>query len=849
MSVKLTNSELKTFADNGVGMDAIRRTVDAYRRDGWSDDAIRRKIDDKLTTYQVGGLNDAQLKARGDLERSIAARGENTTATRNAAPMSDADEQFFKNFFKKADAQQRMDGARKDVSTLGGAMRTSGERILNSVTLGGYGALNDALGGNFDERNAAGQENLRNAGTVGKVINTTSNLANDIAGGVPTGAAAWNLAGRATMRPLARTVISAAGLGGTSGALNARGSLGDRLASGAVGAAVSAAMAPVFYGASKAVGKAFEKGSDFFAKRRAKSADANPDVKAMKTLAKNVGGDDKLDELIAQAQRDNVPLIDTGDINLEQTARTARTISPEANRRLDAYFQDQSNNAPSTASKMVDKFFGSKNSMQNAEDLAKSLDPEANSLYEMAFAGRTTGVPGTTKTYTAPARLPKAEFARLDADPYIRDAINSAPGIHKELQVAGRKAVKDAAGKVIKYEPTVAPRNDMRRLDYAKEVIDNQINREIASPAPNTRLIASLTNAKNKLTASMDAYSPAYKSARAVSGRKLSALDAQKFGAKIDRADVSADAFVKRVADMSPTELNALRVGVRDYYKKGFEQATNPATFAKRLLDTDAQTKLRAVLGQDEANALVSQARNMVNRMNAKNFIMGGSRTAENLAAAQEGLSTASDLATRPIRTLATKAAKLFDSRVLNNRYDRIADILLRDPSQLHLRAAALPTLAQNGPRSVGASPMLAAVLAGTMGNESGKAVKTGRDNMDEMEYVRRALKENGLSAKDYDRYFHNKTQYENAQRGIKGLLSGQAAGVGAEIRDFPRTFKRTGYSVPVTLADIIGDLTFNKNGAIHGIMNDTPAGKSPYLESQKTKNMRLLEQILRGGN
>lgn len=843
MSVNLSSDELKKFADNGVSTAAIRRTVETYRHDGWSDDAIRRKIDDKLSMYDTTGLNEAQLNARAKLERVLAARENNPTTGRAAEPMSDADEQFFKNFFKKADQQRRLEKARQDVSTLPGAMRTSGERIINSATLGLYGALNDAFGGNFDERNAAGQENLRNAGAVGKVINTASNIANDVGAGFPAGAAAWNLAGRATTKPLARTVISSAGLGGASGFLNARGSIGDRLASGAVGAGVSAVMAPVFYGASKAIGK----GADYISKRRTNSANPNPDAKAIKTLARNVGGEDKLDDLIAQAQRDGVPLIDTGDINLEQTARTARTISPEANRRMDAYFQEQSNNAPSSASKMVDKFFGSKNTMQNAEELAKNLDPEANALYDAAFAGRTTVVPGSIKTYTAPARLPKAEFGRLDADPYIRDAINSAPGIHKELQVAGRKAVKDAAGNIIKYEPTVAPRNDMRRLDFAKEVLDNQINRELASPAPNTRLIASLTNAKNKLTASMDAYSPAYKSARAVSGKKLSALDAQKFGAKIDRADVSADAFVKRVADMTQTERNALRVGVRDYYKKGFEQASNPATFAKRLLDTDAQTKLRAVLGQDEANALIAQARNMVNRMNAKNFIMGGSRTAENLQAAQEGLSTAGELAAHPIRTLATKAAKVFDSRVLNNRYNQIADILLRDPALLKSSTGA--ALGQSVPTSRATSPMLAAVLAGTMGNESGKAVQTGRDNMDDMEYVRLALRENGLSAKDYDRYFHNKTQYENAQRGLKGLASGQMAGLGAEIRDLPRTFKRTNYSVPATVADLIGDLTFNKNGAIHGIMNDTPAGKSPYLESQKTKNMRLLEQILRGGN
>ncbi len=148
---------------------------------------------------------------------------------------------------------RKMEDARKTMSTLGGAMLTSGERVLNDATFGGYGALNDALGGNFDERNQVGQENLKNAGAGW--INTASNIANTFIGGAPLGTGLYNAAGRVTTKALPRLMMAAGAGGALSSGLNSRGSVAERLTDALAAGAVGVALAPVMYGAGKGIEK------------------------------------------------------------------------------------------------------------------------------------------------------------------------------------------------------------------------------------------------------------------------------------------------------------------------------------------------------------------------------------------------------------------------------------------------------------------------------------------------------------------------------------------------------------------------------------------------------------------
>lgn len=485
-------------------------------------------------------------------------------------------------------------------------------------------------------------------------------------------------------------------LGAVDAGLRKSGDLGDKIQASVQGGAEGGIGAALFGGAGYGVGRAGAKISPIAQRileritSRGTEQPKTPELsRAYKELVR-VLGRENAEKVINTARERGVPLIDLGDANVNQLARTARSISPDANEAITTRFNTAKENTPSRVTAKLNEIFGTENSATHAERIAAALDPEANTLYEMAFMGNTTVVPGTGRSYTARARLPKDAFAKLDKNPYIRDAINTAPSIHKELQVSGRRAIKDANGKVTGYEAAPAERNDMRRLDFAKEVLDNQIAREKAAPAPNTRLIASLTNAKQDLVTTMDNFSPLYKQARAVSGKKLSANAAREYGAKIDRNDISADTFIKSISEMSPTELDAARVGARDFYMSGFEK-NNPAVFAKRLLDTDAQRKIHALLPEDQANALINFARDLVNQNRAADYILGGSRTAENTAQISDALRGLEEIAGNPVKGTARKVARTVDNARTKKLYGEVSDVLLSDPKELKSVSAPVP--------------------------------------------------------------------------------------------------------------------------------------------------------------
>lgn len=396
-----------------------------------------------------------------------------------------------------------------------------------------------------------------------------------------------------------------------------------------------------------------------------KSANVKNRQQALRTLEKLLGRN-RLNELVDTAQRQGVPLIDIGSENINQVARTARSVSPDANELLAKRFNDITENAPSTVARKIDDIFGTKNTVQNAEQLAATFDPMAQKNYEAAFT-EIRDVPGEMRTKTVDSVLNKNDFNKIMKNPYIARAVDEAPGVHLEI---AKKAP-----------------NTIRRLDFAKEMLDSRIGHEMAKPdgERNMRLVASLQNAKNELTSVLDNANQNYKTARAISQQKLSALDAQRYGATIDRADVSADAFIKRVSDMTDLEKSALRIGIRDYYKKGFEQAQNPAAFAARLLDTDAQRKLRAALPRAEADELINFARTMVNQNRAKNFIMGGSQTAETQVGIADAINGVQEIVDSPIRAPARKVAHTIDSERARRRYGNIAELLLADPQTLRL--------------------------------------------------------------------------------------------------------------------------------------------------------------------
>jgi hypothetical protein len=386
-------------------------------------------------------------------------------------------------------------------------------------------------------------------------------------------------------------------------------------------------------------------------------------------LEKDVGRE-RLAEMLANPDQS---LLEQGGTVIGDIARRARDTSPKAAEKLIGAIDARELDTPSRVRAVVDKVFGKKNSAQHADELAGALDPLATKLYESAFFGKSKEGGRTIKT------LPRARFDELSQNPYIARAVERAPKVH--LEVAGQKP------------------NTLQRLDFAKEVLDGDIARELASPSPNTRLIRAMEEAKAGLTKTLEKASPAYKSGKNVSGNKLSALDAQRYGAKFDRADVSSDAFAERVGGMGMPELQGLRVGMRDFIKDGFEKI-NPEVFAKRLLDTDAQIKLRAALPAKEADDLTNLAKALRAQMDIRNRVKGGSMTSTNLGGAEDAIGTAERLTSAT--GLAKGLARLWDTKRERNTMSAMADILLARPGSI--RAPEKRSLAELLKSSIGPS-------------------------------------------------------------------------------------------------------------------------------------------------
>ena len=486
-----------------------------------------------------------------------------------------------------------------------------------------------------------------------------------------------------TASPLPIEYAAAAGAGALTGAVNPDTTLG-KMATGVIGGMAGGALANVVGGLKAG------------AKAGVEDTPAMIEHKAYKSLEKHLGKE-RLEEAIKTAKENGVPLMDIGSENINQVARTARSVSPDANEMIAKRYETIQNNMPSTVSRKLDEIFGSTNADAHAKQLAESLDPMANVEYENAFTG-IREIPGEARLKTYDTVLPSDKFKMIMRDPYIKRAVNEAPSVHLE---------------VAKAKP-----NTYRRLDYAKEMLDSRIGHEMAKPdgERNMRLVASLQNAKKYLVDTLDEANPTYKSARGISQQKLSALEAQRYGAKIDRADISADAFTKRVADMSDRELEGLRVGIREHYKKGFEQAENPAVFAKRLLDVDAQKKLRAALPAEEADSLINFARTIHNQNRSKNFVMGGSRTAENQVGIADAVGGVEEIANNPIKAPLKKVARGIDNAKAKKTYARVAELLLADPKQLQIPKTGTEQLRSKLPKmpaNATVYPVLQALLGG----------------------------------------------------------------------------------------------------------------------------------------
>lgn len=224
MSVYLTNDELALFAKHGFDGKSIKNTVDTYRSQGLADDAIRAKIDNKLTDFakeQYGAEN--VNKAREAIKERQANAPSNT---------------LLDNMLTKEALSAGLKGA-----------GTYGERVLNGLSIGGYDWLNEKLGGNAKGRYA---DVLREADAAGTGTLTRGvMLGGDIVGGVMSPIASGVIRGAGAVagkignnfaRNVAQGVLGGGAFGGIRSAFDSDFDIKDTAKGAAIGAAVGGAI-------------------------------------------------------------------------------------------------------------------------------------------------------------------------------------------------------------------------------------------------------------------------------------------------------------------------------------------------------------------------------------------------------------------------------------------------------------------------------------------------------------------------------------------------------------------------------------------------------------------------------
>ena len=250
----------------------------------------------------------------------------------------------------------------------------------------------------------------------------------------------------------------------------------------------------------------------------------------------------------------------------------------------------------------VNDVLGSKNHFQNLDEIQKSYREMATPAYDKANA--------------------YGDLAKID--PKISGFVKN----EDQLQKAISKARSSAIGRDLKGLPDT----DIRVLDSAKQVMDDDISGLKRNGA--NKEARALDGLRTDLLKKVDTIAPEYAQARQIAGDHIRMMDAQETGAKILRSE-TPESIARILPEMSPAEQAALKVGFRDELIKQIGQGskTSRANVAMKVFgETEnslTRQNMKAILGEDYA-PLMKKVEPLITGGRNYSDLMGGSQTAPN---------------------------------------------------------------------------------------------------------------------------------------------------------------------------------------------------------------------------
>ena len=168
-----------------------------------------------------------------------------------------------------------------------------------------------------------------------------------------------------------------------------------------------------------------------------------------------------------------------------------------------------------------------------------------------------------------------------------------------------------------------APRNSLEALDGAKKILDDKYRSLTRSGETNKGM--SYLELKKSLVKDLDGLIPEYKTARDTFAGFSALKDAQEMG--IGYATLTPEQIARDISDLSKSELDAYKIGVRSALEKKVFNTAASANEANQIFGKEIQSKqLKTILG-DEFKDFSAAMRREIRFNETKQAVLGGSRT------------------------------------------------------------------------------------------------------------------------------------------------------------------------------------------------------------------------------
>lgn len=245
----------------------------------------------------------------------------------------------------------------------------------------------------------------------------------------------------------------------------------------------------------------------------------------------------------------------------------------------------------------VDTYFG------NLDDVAKARSKVASPLYRKAFE---------------------------EGENITNDKINNLLG-DERIQRAITTAKRDFG---VRPDAKI---NSLETLDGVKKALDDTIGEAIRQGKNNK--VRAFTQLKNELVSELDKTSPTYKKARDIFSDFTSVEKAQEQGLQFNK--LQPEQLKKVIDNLSVSERDAFRIGVRENLRKAAEETGRTGSAAARVLKNEnVENRLKVIMG-NKFNSFKKRMEEEIAASDTKFKVLGGSRTDINLAAEQEFLNKA----------------------------------------------------------------------------------------------------------------------------------------------------------------------------------------------------------------